>query len=131
MLRSGIINPDLLAGLARLGHTDTFVIADPGLPVPYDVPIVDLSFVYGSPTFREILEGIAQQAVIESAILADEARETEVVTWVSDALDVPVTYVPHEGEEGLKALVREASLVVRTGEPTPYANVVLTTGVPF
>jgi D-ribose pyranase len=36
--------------------------------------------------------------------------------------------VPHEA---LKAMVRDARLVVRTGEASPYANVVLRCGVPF
>ena len=36
--------------------------------------------------------------------------------------------VPHEE---LKRIVARAKLVVRTGEATPYSNVILRCGVPF
>lgn len=131
MLRSGIINPELLAGLGRLRHTDTFVIADAGLPIPAGVPIVDLALVYGVPTFHEVAAIIADAITVERATIAQEAHGTIAETWVSDHWKCPLDMIPHDGPEGLKARATTASLVIRTGENTPYANVILRCGVPF
>lgn len=128
MLKSGIINPHLLAGLARLRHTDTIVIADAGLPIPRGIPAVDLAIIYGSPRFEDILRHIVPTIVAEGAILAEEARGGVVEDWVEQLVDAPLGFVPHRD---LKNLVQEASLVVRTGEDTPFANVILRAGVPF
>jgi len=43
MKKSGLLNPQLCAAVARLGHTQTFVVADAGLPIPHEVPVIDLA----------------------------------------------------------------------------------------
>lgn len=50
MRKSGLLNPALAGAVARLGHTDTFVIADCGLPIPHEVPVIDLTLIFGIPT---------------------------------------------------------------------------------
>ena len=47
MRKSGLLNPALTSAVARLGHTDTFVVADCGLPIPHDVPVIDLTLTFG------------------------------------------------------------------------------------
>ena len=54
MRKSGLLNPALTSAVARLGHTDTFVIADCGLPIPHDVPVIDLTLTFGIPTLSLI-----------------------------------------------------------------------------
>ena len=49
MKRRGILNDALSGALARLGHTDTVVVADCGLPRPPGVAVVDLALVFGVP----------------------------------------------------------------------------------
>ncbi|WP_422116569.1 RbsD/FucU domain-containing protein [Brachybacterium sp. UNK5269] len=58
MRRGGILHPQLSEQLARLGHTDTFVIGDCGLPIPPGVPRVDLAVVMGVPGFAEVADAI-------------------------------------------------------------------------
>lgn len=130
MKKQGILNPALAAGIARLGHTQKVVIADCGLPLPAGAPVVDLTLVRGVPRFTEVLSAVLDEIVIEGALLADEARGSVVETWVRDRTPglAALDHVPHEE---LKRLLPEASLLVRTGEDTPYANVVLTCSVPF
>lgn len=124
MRRSGILNPQLAARINRLGHTDTFVVADCGLPIPADVPVVDLSLVFGVPRFADVLDALLDEVVVEGVTIA-----TETPAEVRDLLPaVPVTEASHEE---LKALLADVSFVVRTGETTPYANVILRSGVPF
>ena len=128
MKRSGLLNPDLAAAIARLGHTDTFVIADCGLPIPPGVRIIDLSLVFGIPRFAEVLSALSAEVVIDGAIAAQEGRDGPLGDLLHQLVDGEVQWVPHEE---FKALVRTASFVVRTGEATPYANVILRSGVPF
>jgi D-ribose pyranase len=129
MKRAGILNAQLAGALARLGHTDTVVVADAGLPIPGGPEVVDLAFRLGVPGFEVVLSGLLDELVIEGAVAAEEVRLGNpachrLLVARLQALDL----VPHEA---LKAMVRDARLVVRTGEASPYANVVLRCGVPF
>ncbi len=129
MKRTGIINAQLAGVLARLRHTDVLVVADSGLPVPAGVEVVDLAVVYGVPRLTDVLVPLLDAMVVEGAVAAAEvqARNPECWRLLIDHLG-PVDLVTHEH---FKELVAGAVAVVRTGEATPYANVLLRCGVPF
>jgi D-ribose pyranase len=130
MLRDGILNAPLAGALARLGHTHQVVIADAGLPLPYDVPgctIVDLAVVAGIPRFEQVLDAVLDAIVVDRAEAALESRSHPAHQWIAARLD-SLSLISHEE---LKARLPETQLVVRTGESTPYANVILHCGVPF
>lgn len=127
MKKHGILNAELSRALARLGHTDTVVIADCGLPVPPDVPLVDLALVFGIPRFTEVLDAILAEIVVEGVTAAEEAAHTPAGAWLEERFD-SVDMIPHEE---LKQRVHDAAVVVRSGETTSYANVILRCGVPF
>ena len=129
MRRGGILNAQLAGALARLGHTDTLVVCDAGLPIPPGPEVVDLAFKLGVPAFETVLLGILEELVIEDAIAAEEIETQNPRSH--DLVKAPLPdlrLVPHEE---LKRMVAGAKLVVRTGEATPYSNVVLSCGVPF
>ena len=132
MRRGGIINPALAGALARLGHTDLLVVCDAGLPIPHGPAapdVVDLSFRFGVPAFETVLSGLLEELEIEGATAAEEARSRNPATYDFLSSHFPnLGFVPHEG---LKRIVSGAKLVVRTGEATPFSNVVLRCGVPF
>ncbi|MDK8482965.1 D-ribose pyranase [Corynebacterium sp. MSK105] len=124
MRKSGLLNPTLTSAVARLGHTDTFVIADCGLPIPHDVPVIDLTLTFGIPTFADTLAALLKEVVVEAATIAD-TTPPEVRSLLPA---VPLTEVTHDD---LKREVARASFVVRTGSTTPFANAILRSGVPF
>jgi D-ribose pyranase len=130
MKRSGILNAALAGHLARLGHTDTLVVADCGLPIPRTVPVVDLALRFGVPGFTTVLDTVLDEVVIESSTAAREALTGAAGAWLMQRRDRlgHLDFLPHEQ---LKAAVAGAAVVVRTGEATPHANVVLHCGVPF
>lgn len=131
MTKDGILNPELNAAIARAGHTDRFVIADCGLPAPEGVPVIDLSLVRGVPGFLETLKAVSAQLVVESYFLASEmpGKSPDLYHGTVDALGgLPHREVPHED---LKRLTESARVIVRTGETTSFANVVLVCGVNF
>jgi D-ribose pyranase len=128
MKRRGIINAPLSGHLARLGHTDLVVVADAGLPLPPQVPVVDLAIVFGKPSFTDVLDALLDEIVVEHAWISAEADSGLPARWVDERLPHPAERVRHEE---LKAMLPGVRLAVRTGEATAYANVVLRCGVPF
>jgi D-ribose pyranase len=130
MLRHGILNASLAGALARLGHTHQVVIADAGLPLPFGVPgctVVDLSLVAGIPRFEQVLDAVLDAIVVDRAEAALESRSHPAHEWIAARFD-SLSLISHEE---LKARLPLTQLVVRTGESTPYANVILHCGVPF
>ena len=131
MKKTGIYNPDIIAAIAALGHTDSLVIADAGLPIPQDVPCIDVSVTRGVPSFQQTLKAVAKDLVIESYIVAEEMPKKNPGVWktVQTVLsDSSGKKMPHEM---FKKQVASAKVVIRTGESTPYANVILIGGVNF
>jgi len=130
MVRHGILNAPLAGALARLGHTHQVVIADAGLPLPYGVPgctVVDLALVAGIPRFEQVLDAVLDVIVVERAEAALESQSHPAHEWVARRIE-NLTLISHEE---LKARLPQTQLVVRTGESTPFANVILHCGVPF
>jgi D-ribose pyranase len=128
----GHLNRDIARILARMGHTDSLVVADCGLPMPPDVECIDVSLALGDPGFVRVLDSILADFEVEHAVFAQETLEhnpavAERVSSLALA-GVRVEFVPHER---LKELSHRARAVIRTGEATPYANAILHSGVIF
>ncbi len=131
MKKTPLLNQPLSAVIAGLGHTDTLVIADAGLPIP-DGPLrIDLAVRAGLPSLLEVLHAVLEELQIQEVIIADEmaGHSPQLRTALRDILgDVPVRTVAHEE---FKRQTRTARAIVRTGECTPYANLILVAGVVF
>jgi D-ribose pyranase len=124
-----ILNPQLLSALSSAGHTQLVVLADPGLPLPPGVPVVDLSLVPGVPTLEQTLRAVCDALVVEAAVAAVETEGSSIGAVIRDGLrDTPLDLVTHER---FKELLPGSHVIIRTGDCTPYANVGLLAGVPF
>jgi D-ribose pyranase len=128
MRSDGIWNPRLIEVIAALGHTETLVLADAGLPVPPGVECIDLIWSRGEPGLAPVLGAVLQELCVEGATVAAELGGPAWAQLQRELADVPVTRVPHAE---LKSAVGDARAVVRTGETTPFANVILCAGVVF
>ena len=131
MKKRGILQNELAGVLARLGHTDLLVVADAGLPIPPGVQRIDLAVTGGVPGFLQVLRPVLEEMAVEAAIIAGEMRTVSPALYdeLTTALGgAAVREVPHEE---FKRLTAGARAVVRTGEFTPYANVILVAGVAF
>ncbi|RHW42590.1 D-ribose pyranase [Neobacillus notoginsengisoli] len=131
MKKNGILNSHISKLLSDLGHTDTIVIADCGLPIPDGVRRIDLALKMGSPGFLETLEELLKDMAAESATIAAEINEhnPEVKNGIEALLGgLPISSVSHEE---FKELTKKAKAIIRTGEATPYANIILHAGVIF
>jgi len=127
----GVLNHRLSEVIATMGHTDLLVLADAGLPVPPGVERIDLAVAPGVPALLDVARAVATELHVERLIVASElvTRNADLAHAVSGLFPgAPVDRVPHED---FKALTAKARAVVRTGECTPYANVILVSGVTF
>lgn len=135
MKKAGILNGDISRVLSYMGHTDTLCIGDCGLPIPDEVERIDLTVRFGSPSFMEVLEAVTDDMVVEEIVLAEEIGEQNpaILTQVEQLFDkknqqIKIRFVPHVQ---FKEETKECKAIIRTGETTPYANIILKSGCIF
>ena len=126
MIKTGILNPQLLSLLARVRHTNTLVISDRGFPFWPQLETVDLALVDGIPTVLEVLGALRANFVVGKAWMAQEfLRENNKRTQqaFTDALKgVTLTFEPHVE---FKKRVPLAIGLIRSGDTVQYANMIL------
>ncbi len=133
MKKKGILNSNLSSVVASMGHTDKLVIADSGLPIPRNADLIDLALKTNVPRFLETLETVLEELVVEEAIIAAEMekKNRELYKKVMVLLKgVKIIKVSHDKFKQINSNGGNISFV-RTGEATPYANVILISGVNF
>lgn len=131
MKRTGLLNQPISNVIAGMGHLDMLVIADAGLPIPDETLRIDLAVSAGVPAFLDVLSAVLGELKVEGAIIASElpAKSAAIHANLLHVLgDTPVRGIPHND---FKATTAKAKAVIRTGEFTPYANVILIAGVVF
>lgn len=135
MKRNGILNSDISRVLSYMGHTDRICVGDCGLPIPEETERIDLAVRFGQPAFMDVLKEVCTDMKVEKIILAEEIKEKnpqvlkEVEALFAEQDVKPeVEFVLHTE---LKALTKECKAVIRTGETTPYANIILQSGCIF
>ncbi|WP_035052340.1 D-ribose pyranase [Carnobacterium pleistocenium] len=132
MKKHGILNSEIAKVLADLGHTDKIAIGDAGLPVPDGVKKIDLALTLSEPSFLSVLKVVLSDMKVEKVILAEEIKQqnTSQLAAVEAALieNEEITYVSHED---FKDQLKDVKAVIRTGEATPYSNIILQSGVLF
>jgi D-ribose pyranase len=131
MKKGTLIHTELSAAIARSGHNDRLVIGDAGLPVPSGPRFIDLALTNGIASFLDTLRVVLSELQVERIIVAEETRRVSPAVWESIQHllpNVPVDWVSHEE---FKAQTAGSRAFVRTGEYTPYANIILVAGVVF
>ncbi|EEY99953.1 D-ribose pyranase [Vibrio cholerae] len=139
MKKSTLLNSELSYLVATLGHTDEITICDAGLPIPDEVTRIDLALTHGVPSFLETVRVILSESQIESVIVAQEFAQVSPVLYEALCRElkaeeqlcgkpIAIQYISHEA---FKQRTLQSRAVVRTGECTPYANVIFQAGVVF
>ncbi|MBW7959753.1 MAG: D-ribose pyranase [Candidatus Promineofilum sp.] len=131
MKKIGVLNKDLSEVIASMGHKDMLVIGDAGLPIPRTTRRIDLAIRPGLPSFGDVIETIKQELYVETVIIAEETKEISPVIYQEIRRIYPESQVQFVTHDELKSLTGSATAIVRTGEFTPYANVILVSGVVF
>ena len=124
-----ILNPQLLSLLARVRHTNALIIADRGFPFYSGPETVDISLVNDVPTVVQVLAAIRPEFRIQHAYMAHEFLESNTLEtqarFTAALADIPFSYESHVE---FKRRVPGAIGLIRTGDTTQYANVVLVSG---
>lgn len=131
MKKTGLLNQPLSNVIAGMGHLDTLVIADAGLPIPMQTPRIDLAIHEGMPPFLDVVRTVLGELQVQEAVVPAELEQRSSAMYQALRAvlgDIPIRAVPHTE---FKAQTSSARAVVRTGEFTPYANVILIAGVVF
>jgi D-ribose pyranase len=135
MKRTRLLNSELSYEISRIGHTAGITLCDAGLPIPAGVKRIDLAIERGYPSFIKTLGALLSEMMVEEIVIASEihGKNPEVFREMMEVfrahkMEPRVTEVPHEE---FKKLTRSSEAIVRTGECTPYANVILKSGVVF
>ena len=132
MQKGGMLNSSIAKVLADLGHTDTIVIGDCGLPVPAGVQKIDLALKPGTPSFLEVVEEVAKNMVIEKVEIAGEMEgKNPAVYGAMKKLFTEEEWIIDTDHEAFKEATKKAKCIIRTGEITPFANVILHSNVFF
>ena len=131
MKKTTLLNSEISEVISKMGHQDTLAIGDCGLPIPNNTKRIDIALSKNIPGFIETLKCILTELQIEEVVVAKEtfAISPHIFNEIKKAVgDIKITFITHEQ---LKSELTECKAVVRTGEQTPYANVILKSGVVF
>ncbi len=131
MKKTVLLNAPVSGLIASMGHTDSLCIGDAGLPVPVEPERIDLALTRGIPSFLEILSVVLDELEVERALCAEEIQEKnpQILEGIKRLLgDIPLDFISHEI---FKSHTRNTRGVIRSGECTPFANIILYSGVPF
>lgn len=132
MRRGGILNVQLAAAIAQMGHDDIMLVTDAGFPIGYpDARVIDLALVPNVPDLFTVLKGIRREMWVEKFALIDDAgkHNPNVTNGVAEIFpDAEATTMPNAWfhEEGYA----QAKFIVRTGAWMPWGNVALISGIP-
>ena len=139
MKKGRLLNAELSYVIARLGHTDTLTIADAGLPIPAGPQRIDLALTPGTPDFMQVVNAVTLEMQVESALIAEEIKQHNpqlhsALLAVLEALQqhqgntITIRYTSHDQ---FKQQTQRSQAVIRSGECSPFANVILSAGVTF
>jgi len=147
MKTHGILQNDLAQLVAQMGHGDMLVITDRGFPFPRHemTKCIDVSVGRNLPCVADVLKVVLEELEIEKVIIANETKTISPKTY-KQFVDIVATKknkgntiveenIPHVE---FKDMVLNGALqgkelkgFVKCGEFTPYANIILVSGVDF
>ena len=129
--KTKVINSDISRVIAQMGHFDKLSIGDAGMPVPAGTEKIDLAVDNGIPSFTQVLLNVLEELEVQRIYLAEEIKteNPKMLESIQEIMpNVPVTFIPHSE---MKQDLNNCRAFIRTGEMTPYSNIILESGVVF
>lgn len=129
MKEIGIVNRELSRVLSEQGHGDLLMVVDAGFAIPKCADVVDISLAENCPMVIDTLKELKKFFSVEKLIFADKTREVSpsLFAGITELIgaEVPVEIITHPQ---LKEMSAKVKAVIRTGDFTAYANVILVSG---
>jgi D-ribose pyranase len=126
----GLLNPDLAHAIASVGHSQSIAVVDAGYPISGHPKRADLAVSPNLPRLLDVVRAILTELTVESYVVAAEIEHHNplIRDGLRSLIDAPHHQIPHAE---FKRSAAGAQVVVRTGEWTPFGNVILVSGVAF
>lgn len=123
MKKGTVLNSEISSVISRLGHTDTLVVCDAGLPIPNSTARIDMALTQGVPSFMQVVDVVTREMQVESAILATEIKQQNpqfhetLLTHLEQLQQhqgntIKISYTTHEQ---FKKLTADSQAVIRSG----------------
>jgi D-ribose pyranase len=129
MQEVGIVNRELARVLAEQGHGDLLMVVDAGFAIPKGSDVVDISLAENCPMVIDTLQVLKKFFSVEKLIFANDTKDVSPTLFHHITRlfgeDVPVELVSHPE---IKEISKRVKAVIRTGDFTAYANVILVSG---
>ena len=133
MKKFGIINRKLNDALSALGHGDICLITDAGYPLPYGTQpgtiSIDLAITEDLPTIPTILKLVNDEIIYEECYVAADQRDFNPELFKAVKSIVKRCSVEAVGHERIMEMGRKAKVIIRTGNFSPWGNIVLVSGI--
>ncbi|NEQ67326.1 MAG: RbsD or FucU transport [Symploca sp. SIO2D2] len=138
MLLGKCLQPQILASVYKMGHGSRILIADAGYPCITGVPLsadkVWLNLAPGKVLVTDVLEALTSVIPIEKAEVMHPTKgfdpEQEVFPEIRKLLPKDLELTKTENFEFYDRARHEyTALLIATGEPRNWANLLLTVGV--
>jgi D-ribose pyranase len=139
MKKGVLLNSEVSYTISKLGHGDSIVIGDSGLPIPDSCIRIDLAVSEGIPSFLDVLDAVLSEQRVEEIVLAKETKQINPdiyqgivsrINEIQNRENYRVKFIEVTHEE-FKAMSKASKAIIRTGECTPFANILLKSGVVF
>lgn len=131
MKKTGILNKEISDVVAGMGHYQKLIICDAGFPIPDGVRRIDLSLEPGIPAFMDALRVVMKELQVEEIVIANETAEYSPGRY-SEMTDMFPGIAPKMvSHTEFKDMSKSVKACIRTGECTPYSNIILVSGVTY
>lgn len=134
MKKTEMLNSNVSKAIATIGHFDLLTINDAGMPIPNDDRRIDLAVTKELPLFIDVLKTVLAEMKIQKIYLAEEIKTQnsqqlkQIKALIED--DVEIEFIPHSTmKEYLSHPLNKEN--IRTGEITPFSNIILESNVTF
>lgn len=131
MKKTGILNKEISDVIASMGHYQQIIVCDAGFPIPDGVRRIDLALEPGLPAFMDVLRVVLKELQIEEIVIATESCTVSPARYAEMLAQFPgITprLVPHTE---FKQMSHSVKACIRSGECTPYSNIMLVSGVTY
>lgn len=131
MKKIGIMNKDISEVIAGMGHKDKIMICGSAFPIPDTTRRIDLALEPGLPAFLDVLRVVLKELKVEGIMIAKETLENSPQRFQELTAmfpDIKPNIIP---QIEMKEISKEVKACIRTGECTPFSNIILISGVTF
>ncbi|MFW3517585.1 D-ribose pyranase [Staphylococcus caprae] len=134
MKKTEVLNSHISQAISTLGHYDLLTINDAGMPIPNDDKRIDIAVTKGLPRFIDVLENVLTEIEIQKIYLAEEIKthNSKQLKAIKQLINehVIIEFIPHSKmKEMLQSPLNKGN--IRTGETTPFSNIILESNVTF